>query len=244
MKKNARTRPAPGYERFQSVEAMSEAAARMVVAGMRRPVGDRRLSLLLSGGSSPARTYELLAGQHRSAVRWDQVDVFFSDERCVPPTDARNNFAMARDRLLAHVPVPTECVHPIPTVGEPPELAARYDALLRQRFPEPGAPTFDLAIMGMGADGHTASLFPGDPALRETGSWSLAVRAPAGVEVTDRITLTLPILNRSRRVLFIVSGKDKRGVADRVMSSSPSPDIPASLVRGLEETTWLLHLDA
>jgi 6-phosphogluconolactonase len=170
--------------------------------------------------------------------------VYFSDERCVPVTDARNNFAKVQDLLISRVPIVAERVHPIPTVGEPRELAERYDALLRQRFDATDTPAFDVAILGIGTDGHTASLFPGSSALRERERWALAVTAPPGVDVPDRITLTLPALNRSRRVLFVVAGRNK-GDAVRQLSATPASTAwPASLVRGLERTDWLLDATA
>ena len=229
---------------YAGAEEISDAAARLVVDTARETMAARkRFVLLLSGGTSPRRTYGLLASRYAGDVPWPHCDVFFSDERCVPPADPRNNFRLAHDLLLSKVPVPDGQVHAIPSVGVPLELAGRYDAMLRARFP-PTGPTFDLAIMGMGPDGHTASLFPGDAALHETHLWAVAVKAPAGMEVENRITLTLPILNRSRVVLYIVPGQGKQEALRRVRGMADGAPLPASLVYGLHRTIWLLDRDA
>ena len=231
---------------FGTAEELSDAAARAIVEAGRASIeACGRYRLLVSGGDSPRRTYELLASRYAADVEWERTHVYFSDERCVPPGDRRNNHRMVDDLLLSRVPVPASSVHPIPTMGAPPELAEAHEALLRTHFARAGTTTFDLALMGMGADGHTASLFPGDPAVGEEQRWVLAVKAPHGVEVTDRITLTLPVLNRARHVLFLVTGAGKRDAAQQALSApGGSQPLPAALVRGQERTDWLLDSSA
>lgn len=233
----------PTVEVYPDGEALANAAAALVVRAARASVEARgTFSIVLSGGSTPRRTYELLAGTFAPNVPWDRTHVFFSDERVVPVSDPRNNYGMARSALLSRVPIPAHQVHPMPTEGaEPADLAARYEATLRAQ----GA--FDLAVMGMGADGHTASLFPGDAALSEPERWVRALRAPEGTEVRDRLTLTLPALNRARTVVFLVTGGEKSDTVARVLRPArggSDPPLPAALVRGLHGTEWLLDAAA
>ena len=222
--------------------AVSEALARTVVEAARACVTSHdRFSIALSGGETPRAAYRLLGSRYQYAIDWDKVHVFFTDERFVPPEDASNNASMAVREWLAKVPIPRNQVHPIPTVGGPAaECAERYAGTLRSSFS--AGQTFDLAIMGVGADGHTASLFPGDASVLERDRWALAVQAPAGTEPRHRITLTLPVLNGSTRVVFAAIGEAKR---DRVAEAlAGQVHLPAALVHGRESTTWLLDEDA
>ena len=239
------TPPEPRVEVHASLEELSGATAGAIVQAARESVDARgSFSLVLSGGETPRRTYELLAGRHAAEIAWDRTHVFFSDERFVPPDDARSNFAMASGALLSRVPIPAENVHAIRTIeGTPAEVASRYEVELAESREEP---TFDCALMGVGADGHTASLFPGDAAVKESRGWVLAVQAPASAPVRQRITLTLPVLNRSRRVLFLVAGKGKAAVVARVLRRDDANEepLPAALVHGVQETRWLLDAEA
>ncbi len=141
---------------------------------------------------------------------WERVHLFWGDERYVPHDDPASNYRMARESLIAHVPIPAENVHPMPTDLPQPEKAAEaYEAELR-RFFGTGAPGFDLQLLGLGVEGHTASLFPGSPALEEKERWVAAVVAPA--KPPQRLTLTLPVLNQGRNTLFLVTGADKRPI--------------------------------
>lgn len=233
------------------VAALNDAVAGAIVESARESLLLRgRFTIALSGGETPRPVYKLIAGRHARDVDWSRVEVFFGDERCVPPDDDRSNYGMARDTLLSRVPIPPGQAYPMFAPGETPaEAAVRYDALLRGAFPALNAadpPTFDLALQGIGPDGHTASLFPGDASLGEMSRWAIAVQAPAAFPVRDRITLTTRALNRARRVLFIVAGASKRDVVARVLRSdrADAPDLPAALLRGLEATDWFLDADA
>lgn len=231
---------------FADPAALSEAVAQAVVREARASIAARgRFRLALSGGETPRAAYELLGTRHARDVAWDQVDLCFTDERFVPPDDAHSNFGMVRRTLLSRIAMPPDRVHAIPTEqGTPDECAARYDDHLRALFgrPDDAQATFDLTIMGIGTDGHTASLFPGDAdALEETERWVLAVAAPPTVDVSQRITLTLPLLNRSRVMLFAASGEKKRAmVALALRSGSQSGAIPAALAHGVGRTDWYL----
>lgn len=241
---------------FPDAEALAEGLARAVVDSAREAVAARgRFTIALSGGETPRAAYELLGSRFANDVEWSHVDVFFTDERFVPSDDSRSNLGMTRAAWLGRVRMPPERIHPIPTtLGSVEECARRHDAELRAFFVDAAvasaSPTFDLAIMGIGTDGHTASLFPGDTAtLRERSRWALAVSAPPTAPVRERITLTLPLLNRSRRMLFAAAGPRKRDVVARALASqlpnaAGDHAIPASLARGLETTDWFVDAEA
>lgn len=218
-----------------------------------------RCSLVLSGGTTPRGLYRILGTRFRDSVPWSDVHVFWSDERCVPHEDVRSNYRMARETLLDHVACPSANVHPMPDcTADPARVAREYEEALKDYFA--GAPpAFDLSILGLGADGHTASLFPGVPALHERARWVLPVIADA--EPPSRLTLTLPALTAAARTWFVVSGSNKadavrRVLAGAVTSSAASADtrarsgesqtLPASVlmqrVRGA--LTWWLDRDA
>jgi 6-phosphogluconolactonase len=237
------TREAPIVRSLPDARTVGEALARTVVEAARAHVASHgRFTIALSGGETPRTAYQLLGSRYQYEISWDRVHVFFTDERFVPPEDPRNNASMAVREWLAKVAIPRNQVHAIPTVGgSAAECAERYEGTLRKSFPT--AETFDLAITGIGADGHTASLFPGDTAaLRERDRWVRAVQAPPGVEPRERITLTLPVLNGSRRIVFAAVGDAKR---ERVAEAlAGRADVPAALVRGIESTLWLLDTDA
>jgi 6-phosphogluconolactonase len=226
---------------LETLAAISEAAAREVVDAAAGAVAERsRFVVALAGGETPRPLYGRLASEYRDAVAWDRTDVCFGDERCVPPHNPASNFRMAWSILLARVPILEDRVHRIPGELGPDAAARDYDARLRRLFVDDvGTPTFDVAIMGVGADGHTASLFPGDPALEERRRWAAPVLAPPEVKMRERVTLTLPVLNRTRLLLFLCAGAEKRDVVSRILSGAAS-DLPAARVHGVERTLWLL----
>jgi 6-phosphogluconolactonase len=216
-------------------------AAREVVDAAAAAVAERsRFVVALAGGETPRPLYGRLGREYRDAVAWDRTDVCFGDERCVPPHDPASNFRMVWSTLLAQVPIVEERVHRISGELGPDAAARDYDARLRRLFPDDAStPTFDVAIMGVGADGHTASLFPGDPALDERKRWAAPLLAPPEMKVRERVTLTLPVLNRARLVLFLCAGAEKQDVVSRILSGA-APQVPAAQVRGVERTLWLL----
>ncbi|HEU4564392.1 MAG TPA: 6-phosphogluconolactonase [Gemmatimonadaceae bacterium] len=227
---------------------VSEAAAGEVARAAREAVKSRgRFAIALAGGGTPRALYRLLAARHRADLPWDATHVFFGDERCVPPDDAASNFGMARAELLSRVPIPVEQVHRIR--GELPagEAARLYDAELRRSFggadAAPGAvATFDVALLGVGEDGHTASLFPGSEALEERARWAVAAEAPPGTEVRARVTVTLPVLRASRELCVLAAGEGKRGIVEEIFGGAPAPRdaLPAALVAGTERTVWII----
>ena len=202
---------------YSDLEALSRAAADVFVERAVRALAARgRFSVALSGGRTPERTFELLAqSPRRDRVDWDKVHVFWGDERCVPPADPRHNACLAREAWLDRVPIPEAQVHPIICHESPGEAALAYEELLR-RFFAGREPAFDLVVLGCGADGHTASLFPGQPALAEPERWAVAVPhgAPDGLV---RVTLTPVLFNRARFVMFLVVGPDKTRILKEVL---------------------------
>ena len=233
----------------KNADALAARAADVIVAAARQAIAERgRFTLVLSGGSTPEKTYRLLAARERSAqIDWARTFLFFGDERCVPPEDPASNFGMARRSLLDSVQVPQSNVFPTPTVGVSPAAgAAAYGHTMAQFFAiEPDTfppPRFDLVLLGLGDDGHTASLFPGKPAVHVADQW--VTWSPPGVlpPPVDRITLTFPVLNAARQVVFLVAGEKKAQVLREVLEDNPPADkYPAAGVRPVKGTlTWLI----
>lgn len=205
-------------------ESVHGAAAERFLAAAREAVELRgRFMVALSGGSTPRDLYRRLAeSPYRDQVPWARTYVLFGDERCVGPDDPRSNYRMAMDTLLHRVPVPVEQI--LRVTGEatdPARAAAAYEAELRGLFAAEGSARFDLVLLGVGTDGHTASLFPGSGALEETSRWVAASFVPK--LGSWRVTLTLPALNAARRVLFLVTGEPKARVFAEAFGSAPHP---------------------
>lgn len=211
--------------------AAAEAAARIAAALRAGLAADGRATLALSGGSTPGPAYRVLA--EAPDLDWANVHVFWVDERCVPPDDDRSNERLARETLLDHVPVPPGQVYPMACASDPDAAADAYDRGLKQFFGGQRA-AFDVVVLGVGDDGHVASLFPGAASLKEHGRWALHTEAPPPHPVRDRLTLTLPVLNAARLALFIATGGKKREAVRRVFDlydGEPDEAAPASFVR-------------
>lgn len=224
--------------------ALAQAAAERLIT--RLEANSERAAVCLTGGSTPERLYRLLASEpFRNRIPWRRVHWFIGDERFVPPDDARNNMAMAR-RLFLDLCAPPENIHPIPIqAGTTRDAARRYEIILQTFYGggrlDPARPLFDLVLMGLGPDGHTASLFPGDAALDERARWVVGV-ARANVEpLVPRVTLTLPTLASCREMLFEVSGSDKHAVLTQILDGE---DLPAARARSLGDTVWLVDAAA
>jgi 6-phosphogluconolactonase len=185
--------------------------------------------LCVTGGSTPRAAYERVAELRRD---WSGVEVWFTDERCVPPDHEHSNFGMAREALLGRVEGLT--VHRMKGELGPAEGAADYE----QEYEAAGEPAFDLILLGLGPDAHTCSLFPGDDALFERDRPVVGVETPGMAPFVSRITLTLPVVNGSQRIVFLVTGEDKADAVARAFTGPPDPSAPASLVDG--EVTVLL----
>jgi 6-phosphogluconolactonase len=233
-------------EVWRDVAEISERAAELLIGIARQTVDARgKFELALSGGSTPTALYELLATEAKSArVPWQQTHVYWSDERCVPPTDQRSNYRMAYQSLLSHVPVPEQNIHRMRGEDEPESAARTYANELEKEF-GPGAPRFPLILLGMGDDGHTASLFPGSPALRNLQNTVAATYVEKFKE--HRLTMTLRTLNAAETIIFMVAGESKAAALSKLLDDrSPGSDsLPAKLVRQTNgELIWLVDESA
>jgi len=206
-----------------------------------------RFALALSGGSTPLGLYALLAGEFKDRIPWRRTHLFWGDERCVPKSDPARNFRLAHEALISNVPVAARNVHPPPVEINPPAKAAlAYEKVLRTFFEagETSAPeeTFDAILLGVGRDGHTASLFPGSPVLEERTRWVRSVLAPAVFSPRKRITLTLPAIDASRQAFFLVSGPDKGAVVQSILGHPQEARrrFPAAMVRPKGRVTWFV----
>jgi 6-phosphogluconolactonase len=240
--------PIPPIIRVEAdLAALARAAADLLLeAALAAVSAGGRFSLVLSGGSTPRALYRRLADPSASylpRIPWPQVHVFWGDERCVPPDHPESNYRMARESLLDRVPIPPGNVHRLE--GEDPDpqaAAARYAEEIR-RFFAPAPPRFDFLLLGLGADAHTASLFPGTDAL-EDRSW---VAAPWVDKLTAfRLTLTPALLNRAAQVIFLVAGADKAAAVAAVLGGRPTPlEAPARVIQPVDgEVLWLLDAEA
>ena len=231
----------------RSAAAVAEAAAAAVVQAAARAVAVRgRFLLALSGGRTPVALYRLLTDAVTTPlVAWERTHVFFVDERCVPPTDARSNYRLVQETGLLQRPL--AAVYRIEGERPAPEAAADYDKMVRRAaagYADECAevPQLDVVVLGMGGDGHTASLFPGSEAVGETRRVAVAASSPDGLE---RVTLTLPVLWRAREILFLVTGAEKAGIVRQVLSAAQAgregQKSPAALaMAGTRAVTLLL----
>lgn len=193
----------------------------------------------LSGGSTPRQLYEELAKPFwRDRINWEKVLIFWGDERHVPAGDALSNQNMTREALLDHIPIPADNIFPVPFTESPAAAASQYEATLHKCFPT--LPVFDLVLLGLGKDGHTASLFPGNKALTEKTRWVCSSRPLSGGP--DRVTLTYPVINQAATICFLVTGTDKAGIVREIIeghaSAVPYPAEKICPVNG--QLIWLL----
>lgn len=228
----------PDVRVFPQLDALSHALAEIFVAEAAQAItATGRCTVALSGGSTPRRLYRLLAFGYGERLAWPAVQLFMGDERYVPPDDPLSNFRMVRETLVDHLPIPAENVHPMPTgLAAAADAAAAYEAALRVSFPGEW-PRFDVAFLGMGADGHTASLFPYTPSLEQTTGWVAATIAPT--EPARRLSLTLPVFNHARHVHFLVAGPNKADALREVLMHPEETTCTAARIRPIDgHVTW------
>jgi 6-phosphogluconolactonase len=230
---------------YPDLESLSQAASALLIEQANRAVAARgRFCVALSGGGTPRRTYELLAGPpFKEQAPWHRMHIFWGDERCVPLDDPRSNARMAKEAWLDHVPIPESQIHPMYCSGAPAEAARQYEAHLRQFFT--GHPhSLDLVFLGLGDNGHTASLFPGTPVLKETERWVAEVYVAE--QDLYRVTLTAPFINQASMVAFLVAGAGKAEVVWQILRGPRDPDrLPAQLIAPHPgELLWLTDLKA
>jgi 6-phosphogluconolactonase len=194
----------------------------------------------LSGGSTPKTLYGLLASdEFRDRFPWQLVSWYWGDERFVPYDHPDSNYRMTREAMLAKAPVPPENIHPVPADGTPEDAARRYEQTLQEAYGaaafDPARPLFDVALLGLGPDGHTASLLPGEPVLEERKRWVAAV---SHGRPETRITMTYPAIESSRRVAFLVAGREKAAILRAIRAGNS--EVPAARVRPVGELFWFV----
>jgi 6-phosphogluconolactonase len=234
-------------ETYPIISALAAGVADRIAELARKAITERgRFTIALAGGSTPRPIYQQLA--QAANLDWTWVTVFWGDERCVPPDHQDSNFRMAQDALLSQVPIPAAQIFRMRGEDEPQAAAAAYTRELMQVFggdPQSGPPPegFDLILLGMGGDGHTASLFPGTPAVEEQQAWVVAQHVPA----LDawRLTLTYPVLNAARTVIVAVAGADKAARVQEILATQGQSDaLPAARVQPAGELIWALDAAA
>ncbi len=228
----------PDVRTFEGPQDLAEAAAGAFAEEAAESIEEKgRFAVALAGGSTPERTYEILATEYGKPgdLDWSKVHVFFGDERAVPPDHEDSNYRMAREALLSRVPVGS--VHRMRGELDPGEAAALYEEELTEFFD--GPPSLDLVLLGIGEDGHTASLFPHTPALDVRDRW--VVENPVEKLGTTRITLTVPAINAARKVAFLVAGEGKAEALREILEGDADPrDYPAKLVHPADEPDWFV----
>jgi 6-phosphogluconolactonase len=219
-----------------------QALARRVAAWMTEAAiaSSGPFRVALSGGSTPKMLYEVLASDDfRTRFPWERVLWYWGDERFVPQDHPDSNYRMTREAMLAQAPVPPANVYPVPVDGTPDECALRYERILQEAYGatvlNPSKPLFDINLLGLGPDGHTASLLPGEPVLDERKRWVVAV--PHG-RPEVRITMTYPVLESSRRVAFVVTGEEKAAIVGAIRAGASQ--VPAARIKPVGELIWFL----
>jgi 6-phosphogluconolactonase len=229
-------------EAVKDLEELAHRAARWIADLAASSRG--RFAICLSGGSTPRRLYQLLAETpYREAMPWERVHWFWGDERFVPWDHPDSNYRMVREALLAHVPAPAQNIHGIATTGDPAAAAQAYERVLKSYYGadtlDPTRPLFDVELLGLGPDGHTASLFPGTKILEERQRWVAEI---VGAKPEVRITLTYPPLENSRHTAFLVAGADKRAALAGVLAGDLT--LPAARLRSAGELVWYVDEQA
>ncbi|MGI0071977.1 MAG: 6-phosphogluconolactonase [Thermoplasmata archaeon] len=233
-------------ERFPDLARASAALARRLCGEARKAVRSRgRFRWVISGGKTPLGLYRTLGGVYRDRFPWAETELFFADERCVPPTDPDSNFGAAWATFLSRVPIPRARLHRMRgELRPPPEAAARYARSLGPavRLADPGTPRFDVVLLGIGPDGHTASLFPGQPAVRERRRSVVAVRRGGLPPYVPRLTMTPLALSSAREAWFLVAGSDKAEAIAGIFrpGRERDPKFPAGVVRPAGPSRWFL----
>ena len=229
----------PTVRIFKDADELSRAAAELFVTLAVQSIRERgRFLVALSGGSTPMALYRLLA---REPIDWTRIHVFWGDERLVPPEDPENSYGQAREALLKHIPIPTENIHRVASELDPVAAARDYASILREFAAPPlDWPRFDLVLLGLGEDGHTASLFPGSPV--DATEPVIAVTAQYQGRPARRVTLTPPVFNAARQVIFLVTGANKAVTLKGVFSDyNSSEQIPAKRIQPADgQVTWLV----
>lgn len=233
--------PVSQIQIFDTPELLAAATAHRFATLAEKASAQHPFRVALSGGNTPRHVYKLLASnEFKNKINWKFVHIFFGDERSVPPDDAASNYGMAKTALISRVPIPENNVHPISGAGDPHQNARSYERELRSCFTSSAFPRFDLVLLGMGEDGHTASLFPGSEAISEETAWVVANWVAQLNEF--RITLTAPAINAAAQILFLVTGASKASRLSAVLNGPFQPDLlPAQLIKPHQgELIWIV----
>ena len=230
---------------FSNLEQCCRSLSEYIVATARQCVAEKgRFTLVASGGTTPKTLYRFLATDpFVDQMPWEQTHLFWGDERCVAPDHQDSNYRMLREALLTH-PLPATCtVHRMPGELPPDQGAANYEEELRRYFTHDRKesvllPTFDLILLGLGDDGHTASLFPNAMALAEKTKWVIATPPGTLPPHVDRITLTIPAINNATEVVFLVAGAKKKKLAAAILTNRPPPEYPAGRIAPQGKLLW------
>jgi 6-phosphogluconolactonase len=229
---------------FEDHEALSHAVAEFFVKLAKTAIASRnRFVVALSGGSTPQRFYGLLGSSpYRDAVDWKRVQVFWADERCVPADHPESNFKLVHDTLLTKVSLPEDNIHRIRGEERPDEAARIYEQEIRNHF-SPDKPAFDLVILGVGEDGHTASIFPDSAAIHEITQIVISVHS--NKRDIPRVTITFPLINLAAHVLVLASGRSKSAILREVLAGESPTQYPAGLLRPVNGSlTWFIDREA
>jgi len=241
----------PEIRSYPSLSELSLAAAEFIAKLAEARIRERGIfTFVLSGGTTPRLLYEELAKEpYASRVDWQHTHLFWGDERCVPSDNPDSNFSLAFQTLISRVDLPPSNIHRIAAAtGSAKAVAAEYEKTLQEFF-QPAAesdssisfPSFDLVLLGIGVDGHTASLFPGDAALEERTSWVVAVEGSSASPPVRRITLTFPVINEAKCVLFLASGPNKLKVLQKILTNPHTAIYPAAHVRPAGKLLWFVN---
>jgi 6-phosphogluconolactonase len=235
----------PEVHTFDTLRDASRAVAERIAETARVAIAERgRFSIALSGGKTPELLYGFMADEYASKMEWTSVYLFWGDERFVPQDHPDNNFRMAHQAWISKVRIPTQNVYRIHTEEMTPEKAAEsYEEILADFFKdseEMSSSTFDVILLGIGVDGHTASLYPGNAVLSEKNRWVVPVDAPPSIFPKKRITLTLPLINRSRDVIFLALGEEKKSVIHAILKEPEKAKkiYPAARIKPRERLLW------
>lgn len=226
---------------FIKVDQLSEYFAKKLIKGISKTPDGEHFSIALSGGSTPRAIFQYLTSNCKDTVDWDKLLVFWGDERCVPPNHKNSNFKMASESLLNHVPIPKENIFRIKGEDNPSDEANRYAEVIRKQVPsKKGSPRFDLIMLGLGTDGHTASIFPGSQHLFEHDKLCEVVQHPQTLQT--RITITGEVINQAKTVVFLVTGETKANMVATLLEQQDDwENFPASQVRPKNgRLLWLL----
>lgn len=227
---------------FRDEQELSTAASELIADLSRKSIEKKgRFVIALSGGKTPSTLYTLMANlPYSKELQWKNIFIFWSDERCVPADDEQNNSHLAKKMLLDHVPIPTENIFPVQVQMPAGKAAIQYEQMLKAFFKE-DVPAFDLVLLGMGEDGHTASLFPNSPFLNQSTELVKAVSKPG--DKIERITFTPVLINNAKHILILVTGKNKAAVLKEVLEKKSNKAYPVQLI-GPKHGKLLWYVDA